>query len=488
MKKTIFNFKVIIVMLLITSGLSAQNKITVRFKESDEVLVNPGIGFTTFQRFNGDRTNDGVGWTEGMPIDYQKFDGNLVIPDQPMSSIAYFRVYWKYLEPEIGKYNWEILDRALKTAHERHQALMLRVAPYGSGKTINDDTDVPSWYRKMIGDRNEWLPSGDGWRADAEDPRYAFHFGRLIGEIGKRYDGHPDFESVDLSIVGFWGEGRGCEILSDKTREVLVRAYTDNFKKTPLVMLLTDKTTNELGLSLADVGWRVDCIGDLGFWAEDKDKPGWTHMYDMYPQSIINFGMKDAWKKAPVSLEVCGTIKSWKGARGSCEYCQGYTAEDVKYIIDETLKWHISSFNAKSSGVPDEWRPLIDSWLKKMGYRFVLRSFSYPEYAVRGEKIGFLSWWDNKGVAPIYKKYLLALRLKGETRSEVLITDADINSWFPGDNLYDDSVFVPRDMPAGVYQIQAGIVDIGSHEPKVNLAISGRDPEGWYPLGKIEIK
>jgi hypothetical protein len=77
MKKALFHFKVIIVILLITPDISAQKIITVRFRESDEVLVNPGIGFTTFQRFNGDRTNDGVGWTEGMPIDYQKFDGNL---------------------------------------------------------------------------------------------------------------------------------------------------------------------------------------------------------------------------------------------------------------------------------------------------------------------------------------------------------------------------------------------------------------------------
>jgi hypothetical protein len=488
MKSSIGFLKVVIVILFITIDLSAQKTITVRFKESDEVLTNPGIGFTTFQRFNGDKTNEGVGWTEGMPIDYQKFNGNLITKDHPMSSISYFRVYWKYLEPEMGKYNWEMIDKVLNTARERHQAVMLRVAPYGSGTSINDDTDVPSWYRAMIGDKNEWLPEGEGWRADAEDPRYAFYFGRLISELGKRYDGHPDFESADLSIVGFWGEGRGSEILSAKTREALIKAYTDNFKKTPLVMLLTDKTTNEFGLSQANVGWRVDCIGDLGFWTKDKIKPGWTHMYDFYPQSIINFGMKDAWKKAPVSLEVCGTIKSWKGAPGSCEYCQGYTVDDVNYIIDETLKWHISSFNAKSSGVPDEWRPLIDRWLKRMGYRFVLRSFSYPEYVSRGGRIGFLSWWDNKGVAPVYKKYLLALRLKGEARSEVFITDADVKSWFPGDNLYDNSIYVPGDMPGGVYQLQIGIVDVQSHEPKVNLAIEGRNPEGWYSIGNIEIK
>jgi Domain of unknown function (DUF4832) len=466
----------------------AQKILTVRFKDSGEVLTNPGMGFTTFQRFNGDKTNEGVGWTEGKPIEYQKFNGNLVIKDQPLSSIAYFRVYWKFLEPEMGKYNWEMIDRALLTAHERHQALMLRIAPYGSGKAINDETDVPQWYRAMIGDKNEWLPEGEGWRADAEDPRYTRYFCKLIAELGKRYDGHPDFESVDLSIVGFWGEGRGSEILSDKTRELLVRAYTDNFRKTPLVMLLTDRKTNEYGLSQQAVGWRVDCIGDLGFWAEDKKNPGWTHMYDFYPQAIINFGMKDAWKKAPVSLEVCGTIKSWKGAPGSCEYCQGYTVDDVNYIINETLKWHISSFNAKSSGVPEEWRPLIDSWLKRMGYRFVLRSFSYPEYASVGEKISFLSWWENKGVAPVYKKFNLAFRLKNEKRSEIMVTDADINSWFPGDNLYDNAIFIPRDMPAGVYQLQTGIVDCQSHEPKVNLAIPGRDPDGWYPLGSIEIK
>lgn len=388
----------------------------------------------------------------------------------------------------MGKYNWAMIDYALKIAHERKQTLLLRIAPYGSGKKLNDDTDVPGWYRTMVGDKNEYMTEGEGWRVDAEDPRYALYFGKLIAELGKRYDGHPDFESVDLSIVGFWGEGRGSEILTPKTRESLVKAYTDNFKKTPLIMLLTDEVTNKFGLSQANVGWRVDCIGDLGFWAQDKSKPGWTHMYDYYPQGIINFGMKDAWKKAPISLEVCGTIKSWKGEVGSCQYCQGYTMADVNYIIDETLKWHISSFNAKSSGVPDEWRPLIDRWLKKMGYRFVLRSFTYPEFAAAGEKVSFKSWWDNKGVAPIYKKYLLAVRLKNDKRSEVIITDADINSWFPGDNLYDDAVFIPRDMPAGVYQMQIGIVDPQSQEPKVNLAIQGKNPEGWYPMGNIEIR
>lgn len=485
-------YRIILFVFLGLSGsafvINAQKVLTVRFEDSDEVLTNPGMGFMTFQRFNGDKTNEGAGWTEGLPIDYQEFKGSLEVPDHPMTSIAYFRVYWKYIEPEMGKYNWDMIDKVLKTAHDRKQTLLLRVAPYGSGTKSNDETDVPAWYRTMVGNRQEWIPEGTGWRVDAEDPRYAQYFGKMITELGKRYDGHPDFEAVDMSIVGFWGEGRGSEILTEKTRETLVRAYTDNFRKTPLIMLLTDEKTKKFGLSQADVGWRVDCIGDLGFWAEDKNKPGWTHMFDYYPQGIINFGMKDAWKKAPVSLEVCGTIKSWKGKKDSCRYCQGYSIEQLNYIINETLKWHISSFNAKSSGVPDEWRPYIDSWLKRMGYRFVLRSFSYPEYAVRGEKMMIKSWWDNRGVAPIYKKYLLALRLTNGESSRVIITDADIKTWFPGDNLYDDGIFIPRELTAGKYDLQIAIVDIQSHQPKVKLAIRDMKGDGWYSLGQIEIK
>lgn len=472
-----FNSYLLVFCVILLTTIESTAQKTIRPKEIDDVLINPGIGFMTFQRFNGDDINQGVGWTEGKPIEYQKFEGNLENKAHPMTSIAYFRVYWRFVEPEPGKYNWEMIDHALKIAHERHQTLMLRIAPYGQGQ----NEDVPDWYRKMVGPNRKW--KADYWIADPEDPRYSEYFGKLITALGNRYDGHPDFESIDVSIVGFWGEGSGSALLTQKTRKSLVNAYTDNFKKTPLVMLLTDEKTNKYGLSKANVGWRVDCIGDLGFWGKN-----WTHMYDYYPQGIINFGMKDAWEKAPVSLEVCGTIMSWNAKKDSCQFCQGYTAEEVDYIINETLKWHISSFNNKSSGVPEEWRPKIDQWLRKMGYRFVLRSFSYPESVAPNEELSFKSWWDNKGVAPCYKKFLLAIRLKNDKGSQVMITDADITAWLPGDNLYDDAVFVAPDTPAGEYDLQIGIIDRQFHEPRVDLAIEGRDTEGWYTIGKINIR
>ena len=442
--------------------------VIVRPKENDDVLVNPGIGFMTFQRFNGDALNDGLKWTEGFPIVYQDFKGSLKNKNFPDTSLAYFRVYWRYLEPEQGKFSWDLFDNALKTAHNRGQTLMIRIAPYGSSGKSEDD--VPNWYRKMMGDESGKIPVNK-WRTDPEDPRYAKHFGNMIRALGQRYDGHPDLESVDLSIVGVWGEGAGSAELSARTREALVDAYLEAFNKTPLLMLLTDARTNGYGISKKPVGWRVDCLGDMGGF-----NPNWNHMFDYYPEGIINFGMKDAWLKAPVSFEVCWVMKFWKN--------KGW---DIDYIIDQSLKWHISSFNGKSSAVPDEWWPQVNRWLKKMGYRFVLRKFTYPSLVKPQGKLNFSTWWENKGVAPCYKPFPVALRLKGAKRTEILLTDADIRTWLPGDVMYDNSVFIPAAMPAGEYDLGLALLDPQTREPKVKLASAGRGADGWYSLGKIKV-
>jgi hypothetical protein len=456
----------VITVILGGNSAFAQRTVVVRPTESDEVLVNPGIGFMTFQRFNGDRLNEGKGWTEGYPIVDQPFRGTLENPDHPATSLAYFRIYWKFIEPAQGKYAWELIDKALTTASERQQTLLLRIAPYGT----KADNDVPDWYRKLVGPEPKLTVNK--WRTDPENPRYVEHFGGMIRALGRRYDGDPRLESVDLSIVGAWGEGAGSKQLTTKTRQTLVDSYLDAFGKTHLIMLLTDAETNRYGLSRRAVGWRVDCLGDLGGFTRS-----WCHMYDYYPQGIINFGMQDAWRKAPVSLEVCWVLQHWKD--------MGW---DIDYIIDQSLKWHISSFNGKSSAVPREWWPQVNRWLKRMGYRLVLRKFSYPATVQAGAKLEFTSWWENKGVAPCYRPFRVALRLTGKQRRLVLPTGADIRTWLPGDNLHDAAVGIPADTPPGQYELAIAILDERSEQPKVKLAITGRASDGWCKLGALDVK
>lgn len=436
--------------------------------------MNPGIGFTTFERFDQDPLNHGV--------DAKKY---------PKCSVAYFRVYWDSVEPEQGKYNWPFLDEALKQAHDHGQTLMLRVAPHSYNRNYEADEpnpnaatrklhrkmlhDVPTWYRKLVGNDYEKLKEKK-WSTDPEDPRFAKNFGAMIRELGKRYDGHPDLDSVDLAIVGAWGEGSGAEKLTDETCHALCDAYVESFKKTPLMALLMDERTNKYIMSKRDVGWRADCLGDLGGFS-----PHWSHMHDFYPQAVKKNGLADAWKKAPVGFEVCWDMLKWQKEKW-----------DLDYIIEQSLKWHISTLNAKSSPVPDEYRPTVDRWLKKMGYRFVLKKLTFENEARIGKEWKIASSWTNLGVAPIYRNYPLALRLVGKDKAgreikKIINTSADIRTWLPGDVTFNDNIIIPE-MPIGEYQFSLAIIDGKSDLPKVKLAVKETDKDGWLPLGRISIQ
>ncbi len=463
------------IILLFSLQSFAQNTgdIVVKPNEIDDVLNNPGIGFTTFQMFNGD--NLAPNQDVLREANLAQFDNPIEIRENknyPNTSIAYFRILWSVIEPERGKYRWDYIDSLLNVAHAHDQTLMLRISPY-KGRPIDD---VPAWYREMVGPEREFAHVK--WPVDPENPLYAECFGEMIRDLGERYDGNPDLEAVDLSIIGWAGEGGGSELLSQKTREALINAYTDSFRETPLIALLMDEATNMYARDQVPMGWRIDCIGDLGFWADEQN--GWTHMHDFYPREIINCNVQDDWKTSPLSFEICGTFLNWKNT-------QGYGREEVKYIFDQSLKWHMSSFNAKSSPVPEEWQDLVDDWLKKMGYRFVLRRFSFPPEIKQNGKMNFTSWWENKGVAPCYKDFAFAIRLKNDQNERVFITNADIRKWLPGDNVYDHFVFIPSDMKSGTYNLQIGIVDPVKGTPKIKLAIEGRAEDGWYSLGKTEI-
>ena len=477
--------------LTVSAQHHPENTIKVYPKESDELLLNPGIGFTTFQRFNGDSLNTGEGWTEGYPIEYQEFNGDLTNKNHPQTTIAYFRVNWRFLETAPGVYNWGMIDKALKTAADRGQTLMLRISPYEDV----EDKNVPEWYREITGEKK--YKKIKKWEVDPENPAYVNYFGGMIAAMGQRYDGHPDLESVDVSFIGHWGEGTGTHLLSEKTRLALINSYLDNFKKTHLIFqplngdapypeLLVrgtniaaywpDGTNNGVGPKMRHLGWRIDCLGDMDFW------PQWnySHMRDVYPEDIVKSGMKDAWKKTPIAMEICGTFLRWMEK-------QKYDEKTVEYIFDQALKWHVSSFNAKSSAVPEAWSPLVDKWLKKMGYRFVLRKFTYPSEVKSQGQLRLTTWWENKGVAPIYRDYKFAVRLKSKTHTQVIATSADIRTWLPGDIVFEEKLYIPHDMPLGEYQIEVAIVDPVAFDPRVKLAIEGVNTDSWYTMGKIKI-
>ena len=451
-----------VLLLAVTQVHAQSNTVVIRPSEISDVLVNPGMGITTFQRFNGQQLNPPLEWSERGPI--EKLPSANPAPDFPETSISYCRWYWDTIEPEPGKYRWDIIDLALEEARAHGQRLAIRLMPYS-----NKDP-LPAWYRNS-GARRANQPSdkdGNIWQPDFTDPLYLKHWGDLVAEAGKRYDGNPTLDSVDISSVGYWGEGWSDYMPPFATQKSLIDIWTAAFPNTQLLMNFDEPQALAYGTKQG-AGWRLDCLGDM--------RSGFGAMLDQYPQEIARTGIQDVWQHNPVSLETCGTPSSWKK--------HGY---DVHYILDQALRWHITSLNVKSSPIPAEWRSQFDDFQKKMGYRFILRRLEYPRAAKAGTTMPVSMWWLNAGVAPIYRDYTLAVELRSSTSNAVIRIPVDLKKWLPGDAVFDGPLYIPDTLAPGAYTLRIAMLDPSTGQPAIRLAIQGRQPDGWYALGSLTVE
>src|SRR5262249_41006445 len=126
-------------------------------------------------------------------------------------------------------------------------------------------------------------------------------------------------------------------------------------------------------------GWRADCLGDMGGFSRT-----WSHMHDAYPQAVEKTGVQDDWKKAPVGLESCWDMRKWKQ--------EGW---DIPSIFDFALRYHASYLNNKSAPLPDGTRGEIERFLRRMGYRLVIRSIVHAGSAAPGTSADVTLAWEN---------------------------------------------------------------------------------------------
>lgn len=450
-------------------GNAQTNTVVVRPKEISDVLVNPGMGITTFQRFNGQALNPPLKWSEVGPV--TKIPAAAAKPDFPEASISYCRWYWGAIEPERGKFRWDIIDMALEEARAHGQRLAIRLMPYDEAAHY----PLPQWYRDSGARRANKPTDKDGniWQPDFSDPLYLKYWGELVAEAGKRYDGNPTLDSVDISSVGYWGEGWSPYMPPFADQKALIDIWIAAFSHTELLMNFDEPQALAYGTQQG-AGWRLDCLGDMRM--ASKERYFEPEMLDVYPQQVVRSGIQDVWQRRPVSLETCGTPSSWKR--------DGF---DVSYILDQALRWHITSLNVKSSPIPAEWRLQFDEFQKKMGYRFVLRRLEYPKTVQAGSMMPVHMWWLNAGVAPIYREYGLAIELRSANGSAVIRVPADLNKWLPGDAVVDHSLYVPDGLASGTYSFRVAILDPETGQPAIRLGIQGRQADGWYDMGFVVI-
>jgi hypothetical protein len=469
---------------LSASGPAAQagpprepSMVTVTPEETDELLANPHMGWQTFHHTR-DKDRNLPAW----------------IP----STVHYARWGWKDFEPQPGKIDYAFLDKVLKETRAAGQTLAFRVM---CCSTTPGRPYHPAWLKKIGGKeiacarrstRNLLIP-------DLDDEVVLARHVDLIRRLGERYDGQDDIDHIDLGSVGWWGEWHmsGCQeadMPKPATLKRIVDAYLAAFKKTPLVMLIGGRDWLTYAAERG-TGWRADCLGDMGGFSRT-----WNHMRHAYPQMSQQKGVADAWKTAPIAWETCWDMRKWVQ--------EGWS---IRFIFDYALALHGSYVNNKSAPLPagENIRGEIERFLRRLGYRLVLKRLEHPAAARAGEKLSLAMKWQNAGSAPCYRPYRLAWRLAGNRgKGKVFVGKVTVNKWLPGSvelftkdfyagscelprgKVVDvaDTIALPADMAPGTYRLSLAVVEGESAEPVVRLGIKGRAKDGWYPLSEIRVR
>ena len=436
-----------------------------RFSYAPEAFQNPYIGFTSFQHFRGEKMYSDIvvlpennltetERVECFPVSHDAEENGCNEGYYPDTSLAYIRVLWKEFEPRRGEYDFKFIENILEETRKHKQHLIFRLMAHSTRAC----DDVPDWLKENISCPER--PEGMRVKDSPTDPRFLEYFLEAIKALGERFDSEPTLYAVDISLPGAWGEGYKLALYPDDTLEKIVDVYTSSFKDTILFTQVARPALLAYAKEKAIVGWRGDGLGHP------------AHTKKIYPPNIGK--MEDAWRHAPVSFEAYFWLCEWQR--------RGWSIDE---IIEMTLFWHISSFNAKFMPIPYEWKDKIDYWVSRMGYHYVIDAFAHPDLCQQGDIARCKLRISNVGVAPIYKKIPLKARLVGNGIDQTFDVGTDIRTWLPGEHEVAIAIPVAKDAPVGNYTVLVGIMD---EYNTLCFATDAEEADGFYKVGEFTVE
>lgn len=407
--------------------------------DTDEVLINPGKGLVLRNSMN------------------KNYDNIL--------SVFYYRFEWREIEPEEGKFNWELIDNKIEECKKRNKKFAFGVMAASSSK--NNQYVTPKWvfdkgassYIYNNGYVDQIIPN---WK----DNIFLENMNKLVEEMGKRYDGNENIAYIDIRSYGNWGEQHlgtinGDEILPEELKQLYIEPYIQNFKKTLLVN-----------------PWGNDSYADTYKWAIDNGltirRDGILKYYN--GKNIFDY----AYGKKPTIFEYIYDYNSMKNSNLWSE----------ELLIDYLEKWHPSY----TEFFPEMYKDNQDFCkyiANKVGYYFKFKQASYTNTIKTTETDKISLSFINEGVAPLYEPCTTYIGLLDKNYKLVKKYKTDINAqkWMPSEEVQENIDIRLDGVNDGEYIMAVGLFyNEDDEKPTYLLGNTGKTDDNWYVFGKINIE
>jgi hypothetical protein len=380
----------------------------------------------------------------------QEHDPNDHLEDFPGLNHLYLRFDWGDIEKEEGNLDWSYIDQIMEKWGKLGYRFSMRICTYEGNPKIPFST--PEYVYKA-GARGYMLSDGR-IEPDYGDPIYLEKLGAFMELAGKKFNGDPRLELIDVGTFGTWGEGhtfRGSNrVYSAEVLRTHIDLHVKNFPNT--VILLNDDHINHgwdrgekenfelldyarsLGLGLQDDSICVhSCSLDFGY---DTLRTPW--MFDLF------------WENAPILLEF--------------EHYDHVAPEIFKSgipFLDAMMRTHATF--AGFHGYPRPWltrEPYLTAYCaNRLGYWYFVNGVEASMIKANVPNTIYL-WVENRGFGLCYRNYALRLVLKGADGSLHAETlNAGNKDWKPGQEVRVPYSFNPKNLHAGEYGLYIGLCE-----------------------------
>lgn len=424
------------------------------FEESDEVLMNPLIGYAP----NADSDHASA-------------------EEEEKATLLYLDITWRELEPEEGIYDWEKIasTNQLDRWKQEGKHLVLRFICDIPGDTVH--MDIPDWLYKKTGEQGTWydMEYGKGFSPDYSQENFIRCHAAAVKAMGE-YLGQDTFVSyIELGSLGHWGEwhvnyGAGIERLPKaKVREKYVTPWVETFPEAKILMRRPFQTAQTHGFGLYN-----DMAGEPESTKEWLDWIQYGGEYGQTGEKSALVAMVDAWKQAPIGGEFTSSLSM-----------EELLEEDLSQTLKLIRNSHTTFLGPKTAN--PKYETGYNEVLKNLGYRFWISSANLKTRKLKSSVAELSLVWENSGCAPIYwdwQVYIYVFDAENEILAEFPV-EINLTELLPGTQIHTDTELAMLDIDKWKeegMQIAVAIIDPMTGEPAVKLAMKGEEEKSIIPL------
>lgn len=409
------------------------------------VLKNPHKGWYWHYIDNG----------YGRPY-YRDGIGDDRMTDFPNLHHLYLRFDWGDIEKQEGVFDWSYIDEIIEEYSKYGYKFTFRPCCFETCtyESCGISYATPKWVRdkgaKGYDCKNAWQP-------DYADPIFLYYLEKFMAEFGRKFNGHPLVEFVDVGTYGTWGEGHtgyGCGF--SYPTDVLIKHINLHLKYFPdTTVIVNDDMINASknedgvqcqrlldycvgkGLGIRDDSVLCDCYATTGYFGYDTVRT--PFMFDLF------------YENSPVDIEL-----------QHYHLNKPEIFKDGHPLYDALRRTHATYCGFH--GYPRPWLEmhpyLTERIANKLGYWYFINGAEIPE-CVSGYPSVVKLYIENKGFCHAYHSYVLKIKLLGQNGEEYTVFEKDgLNTAWKAESLSAETVKLDlKDVPAGDYTLCVGLFE-----------------------------